>query len=269
MNFSVLRFFFPGLLASCLFVRAADPLSTLPLRDGERLAYRVSWAVVPGAGEIKIEARHDAAQAPRLIVTTTTATRFFARLLLPFDAQSESIFDLQSGKLLSIHETANQRGKVTEHTVTFDYAARKANYQVPGGKEAPRLLDMPAGDPVDLIMGLLSTRAWNIKEGETRDSLVLFNDDFYELTIHAARYEQVSTSLGTFQTLVLEPRMDKTPPKGMFKRGSSVRVWISQDERRLPVRFEVELGIGTGTATLESYTPPASAEASDEKNPRP
>ena len=55
--------------------------------------------------------------------------------------------------------------------------------------------------------------------------------------------------------------MDKTTPKGMFKRGSKVRVWIAQDEHRLPVKFEVEFKIGTGTATLETYTPAGAAPA--------
>jgi hypothetical protein len=286
------RWLTPFLLAGACCVRAADVPSTsaiaatsgpaepaaatMALRDGERLEYRVSWAFMIGAGEITVGARHDAAANPRLIVTSTTATRgFIARRLLPFDAQAESIFDLQTGHLLSLHEFSKQRSKTSEHSVTFDYVKRQATYTVPTSPDAPRVIDIPPGDPVDLIIGLLQTRTWNIKEGETRDALVLFKDDFYELTIHAARYENVETSLGMFRTLVLEPRMDKTPPKGMFARGSSVRVWISQDARRLPVRFEVEFSIGTGTATLEAYTPPAAkatraASAKvDEKNSRP
>ena len=84
----------------------------------------------------------------------------------------------------------------------------------------------------------------------------MFEDEFYQLTIHAVGHEEVETSLGTFMTQVLEPRMEKTPPKGMFKRGSKVRVWISQDSRRLPVRFKVEFKVGSGVATLADYRPP-------------
>lgn len=238
--------------------QAAAP--SLPLQHGERLSYRVSWAVILGAGEIKIDAKADpAAPDKRLIVTSTTATRGLTRMLLPFNARAESIFDLRTAQLLSLHEKNNHRGRDNEHTVTFDYAARTANYAVVGA--APRVLPMPEGDPVDLIMGLLETRSWNIGPGERRDVLVLFDDDFYELTIHFARYEEVRTPIGTFQTTVLEPRMDKTAPKGMFRRGSKVRVWIAQDDHRLPVKFEVEFKIGTGTATIDSYTPPAKSAA--------
>lgn len=237
----------------------------MPLRDGERLSYRVSWAVVPGAGEITISAVNDsAAPRPSLRVTTTTSTRRLARLLLPFDARAESVFDLSTGKLLALTESSQTRDKRAEHTVTFDPEARAASYRR-SGDTASRALAVPAGDPTDLIMGLLQTRTWDLKPSESREALVLFDDDFYELTIHFARYEEVRTSLGTFNTIVLEPRMDRTAPKGMFRRGGTVRVWIAQNEERLPVRFEVEFKIGTGTATLESYSPPKTAHAA---NPR-
>jgi hypothetical protein len=247
----------------------ATPTLTLPLRDGEQLTYRVSWAIVPGAGEIKISAEQDTSTPhPRLVVTTLTATRGIARRLLKFNAEAKSIFDLKTGKLLSLHETSTQGDKESKHSVTFDHEARQATYIAANASEKPRVLAIPSGNPTDLIMGLLQTRSWDLQPGQKRDVLVLFDDDFYELTIHMARYEDVQTRMGRFKTIVLEPRMDKTPPKGMFKRGSSVRVWIAQNNHRLPVKFEVEFKIGTGTATLESYQGPVVAPPPDAKDPR-
>jgi hypothetical protein len=246
-------FLFAFLLAPLL--RGAD----LPLQNGESLRYRVSWAILPGAGEINIDARHAPTSPDRLVVTSSTATRGLAKMLMKFSARSESTFDLSTRRLLSMHETANTRGKETEHTVAFDYASRQATLTRIKPKQESIPLPMPEGNPADLILGLLQTRTWNLKPGESRDALVLFDDDFYELTIYATGYEQVRTNAGTFDTLVLEPRMEKTEPKGMFKRGSTVRVWIAQDSHRLPVRFQVEFKIGTGTANLESYQSPTPA----------
>lgn len=261
MRFHTLLWFVSA-VASTVGLPAAP---ALPLQDGERLTYRVSWAIVPGAGEIRIAARQDAA-TNRLIVTTNTATRRLAKMLLPFEAEANSVFDLETGRLLSLHESNVTKNKRSEHTVTFDYASRMATYKGGSPTDQPRQLSIPPGDPTDLMMGLLQTRTWDLKPGQKRDALVLFDDDFYELTIHMARYEDVETPAGKFRTMVLEPRMDKTPPKGMFRRGSSVRIWIAQDAHRLPVKFEVEFKIGTGTATLESYQePPTPRNAS---NPR-
>ncbi len=267
------RPFFLSLLLATLAARSIAALP-LPLQNGEKLTYRVSWAIVPGAGEIKISAQQEpVAGEPRLVVTTKTATRRLARILLPFDAEAKSVFDLKTGRLLSLQENSVQRDKKADHSVTFDHSGRQATYIAGNEPDKPRVQPIPPGDPTDLIMGLLQTRSWDLKPGEKRDALVLFDDDFYELTIHMARYEDVRTPLGTFKTIVLEPRMDKTAPKGMFKRGSSVRVWIAQDTHRLPVKFEVEFKIGTGTATLEAYegpsTAPLPAATADAKNSRP
>jgi hypothetical protein len=270
---------FRALTSSLFAVSLACALraaSSLPLQDGEQLTYRVSWAIVPGAGEINISARQDFA-TNQLIVTTNTATRGLAKMLLRFKAEANSVFDLKTGKLISLHEVNETKGERSAHSVAFDYASRQATYTTEGSAAPPRQLPMPPGDPTDLMMGLLQTRSWDLKPGQKRDVLVLFDDDFYELTIHMARYEDLETPVGKFRTIVMEPRMDKTPPKGMFRRGGSVRIWIAQDSHRLPVKFEVEFKIGTGTATLEAYKPPspgkppagtARSRATNATNPR-
>jgi hypothetical protein len=254
MRLSRLAWFLP------LLCPAAQAAGHLALGDNEHLTYHVSWVVLPGVGSIEISA-HSAVDpvtgAPCLRVDTTTATVGIAHLLLPFEARSESLFDGFSGRLLSLDEYSVARRKTNNHRVRFDYSSGVAWYTTPPPAATRRRLALPQGYPTDLITSLLTARTWNLRPGQTHDALVLFNDDFYLLTIHAIAYEDLETPLGTFHTLELEPRMDKTPPKGMFRRGSRARVWISQDARRLPVCFEVEFKFGTGIATLASYTPPA------------
>lgn len=50
------------------------------------------------------------------------------------------------------------------------------------------------------------------------------------------------------------PKMD-TNPRGIFRKGGQIRVWLAQDEHRLPVRFEVKVRVGTAVGLLTSYTP--------------
>jgi hypothetical protein len=234
------------------------------LEAGESLTYRVGWGILVGAGEIKITA--DAVPPPdgrpRLKVVTTTATRGFARALFPFDARAESIYDVVTGRLLFTADTSKSEKKDTQVSVAFDYVKKTAAVTNARAPETSVELKMPDGHPQDLIMSLVQTRYWNLKPGERQDALVIFGDEFYELTIYAERYEEVRTPLGTFNTLVLIPRMEKTPPKGMFRRGGAVRVWIAQDDRRLPVRFQVDFKFGAGVATLVKHAPAEGASVS-------
>ena len=101
----------------------------------------------------------------------------------------------------------------------------------------------------------MQTRAWNLKPGEKCDVVVQFGRDFYELSIYADHFEEVSTPRGTFQTLVLIPRMESNA-KGMFKKGGEIKVWIAQDETRLPVKMQLKLNFGAATLLLSKYQAP-------------
>jgi hypothetical protein len=228
------------------------------LEAGEALTYRVGWGILMGAGEIKIiaDAPSPPDGKPRLQVITTTATKGFARALFPFDARADSVYDVVTGRLLFTAETSKSEKKETKTSVVFDYQKHEATVTDVQAGAAPVVVKMPAGDPQDLIMSLVQTRRWNLKPGEKKDALVIFGDDLYELTIYAERYEEVRTPLGTFNTLVLVPRMEKAPAKGMFRRGGAVKVWIAQDDRRLPVKFQVDFKFGAGVATLIRHVPP-------------
>ncbi len=251
-------------LLTSLSALAASPL---PLGDGEVLTFRVGWGIFTGAGEIKVSAKAEPlGDDARLKVTTTTSSGGFLRNFYPFDARAEATYREADGRLLMSNESSTSKKKQTQQSLVFDYDHRKAAYVNSVRPDRTAELTLPEGNPMDLITSLIQTRTWDLKPGEKQDALVIFDDDFYELTIYAVAYEDLRTPLGKFKTLKLVPRMEKTPPKGMFKRGSTVSVWISQDERHLPVRFEVEFKFGAGVATLVDYTPATAANA---KNPRP
>lgn len=257
MSFIRSTWLLPLLAASVLRASSAAPLA---VADGEMLTYHVSWMLLPGVGAVTVKAvaTTDPTGAPLLRVISTTGTRGLAYLILPFEARSESLFDGATGRLIWLGESSQTRKKHMSHTVSFDYAKGTANYTNSANPDEIRPLPLPHGShPTDLITCLLEARNWNLQPGQSHDATVLFDDEFFELTVHAIGYETIFTPRGQVTALVLEPRMEKTPPKGMFKRGSTVKVWIALNQPHLPVRFQVQFSFGLGTATLTDYRPPA------------
>ena len=246
-------------LGTC-HVSSAD----LALSPGEELAFRVSWGVFFNAGSIEISARDEStSQRSTLVVSSKTATRGVVRRLLRFEATADSVYDVESGRMLIHTEQSLSSRKQTNFALELDYEKRLGRFTDFVNPSRTQDIAMPEGAVNDLIMSLIQTRSWQMKPGDKRDINVAFEKDIYELTVYALRYETVETSLGKFRTLVFQPRMEKTPPKGMFKRGSTVQVWIAQDDpRRLPVKFEVEFKFGAGVATLVKHNLPASGAAS-------
>jgi len=265
----MIRFF----IVLFLFTLWASSASSAPiaLGDGEMFKFRVGWGPVWSAGEIRVNAeRVETSGKQTLRVVTTTSTRGVIRALYPFDAAAESIFDGDDGRMLEATASSAAGKKKTKATAVFNYPEKIVNYTDLLNPSRTTKIPLPEGGPVDLITSLILTRNWTLKPGERGPAVVMFDDEFYELSIIAQRYDRVHTPWGDTQALILEPKMEKNP-KGMFKKGGEVRVWISQDERRLPVKFEVAMKFGTGTAYLTEYHPPNNKPPAGvaDANPRP
>ena len=229
-------------------------------RDGESFTYKVGFAIFSNAGNITIAAHEqklDGADVMR--VTTDTKSRGIVRGLYAFDNKAEVVIDKQTGRMLRVRESGADPRRATDSDISFDYATRTARFTDRVRTQRSAEISIPEGNPVDLISALVQTRDWNLKPGEQRPLLVQFGRDFYPLSIYADHYEEVSTPLGTFRTLVLIPRMEKDP-KGLFKKGGEIKVWISQDASNLPVKMQLKLSFGAATLLLSNYEAPVAAK---------
>ncbi len=246
----------PPLILSVLMPAflAAAPYNAF--RDGESFTYRVGFALFGKAGEITITAddeRKDGLDFMRVI--TETRSRGLVRAFYAFDNRAEVLIDKPSGRLVSVKESGADPKRASDSETTFDYEQRLMRHvdRVRTGRTAD--MPIPDGDPLDLISALVQTRDWNLKPGEKRNVLVHFGRDLYPLSIHAEGYEEVRTPLGKYKTLVLVPRM-QGEPKGLFKRGGEIKVWIAQDGSKLPVKMQLVLKYGTASLLLSEYRTP-------------
>jgi hypothetical protein len=244
------------ILASSAGSLLAAPFTAV--RDGEKFTYKVGFAIFSRAGDITISGKNDQdAGRPVIKVTAETTSRGIVRGLYAFDNKAEAVIDPQSGRLLSVHESGADPKRATDSDFVLDYGKRLATYTDRVRTERSGTVPIPAdSNPLDLISALVQTRDWNLKPGDKRDLVVQFGRDLYAITITAEGYEEVRTPMGKYKTLVLVPRMEKNP-KGMFKKGGEIKVWIAQDGSRLPVKMQLKLNFGAATLLLSSYEPPA------------
>jgi hypothetical protein len=247
-----------SLLFFCLTGLAALGAPFTAIREGESFTYKVSFAVFSHAGDIQISGQKPAGTADRIAITVDSRSRGFVRGLYEFDNQAVADIELSTGRLLRVKETGSDPKRPIDNEFVIDYDKRQATFTDRVRPARSNQLALPTGgDPLDLISALVQTRDWNLKPGEKRDVVVQFGRDFYPIAIHAEGYEEVRTPLGKFRTLVLVPRMEQNP-KGLFKRGGEIKVWIAQDGSRLPVKMQLKLNFGAATLLLSGYQPPVS-----------
>ena len=256
--FSLLVIAFTGASLSFDSAFAAEPLAMQP---GERLTFRVSWGPLGRAGELSVfaaPAGDDAQPLTEIVVRTASAG--LVRALYAFDGEARSVFDPEDGRLLSATATTRAKRKSTRASITLDHDAARADYVDHLDATRSTTVPLPQGRAMDLVTSLVEARAWSLRPGDKREVSVLFDDEFYDLTLHAIRYEKVRTDDGRRDALLVTPRMEGTQ-RGIFKRGGEVRVWLDRAPPHLPVRFEVQTKSGTAVALLTDYRPPAKPAA--------
>ena len=73
----------------------------------------------------------------------------------------------------------------------------------------------------------------------------------YPLIVKVLKKEKVKTKAGTFNTIVVEPQIRG---EGIFvSKGKSLKVWLTDDKYKMPVKMTVEVFIGSVSAELLEY----------------
>ena len=65
--------------------------------------------------------------------------------------------------------------------------------------------------------------------------------------VQVLRREEIETALGRFKTVVIKPLLKS---EGIFARTGEMYIWLTDDERRIPVLMKSKVKIGSITATL-------------------
>lgn len=105
----------------------------------------------------------------------------------------------------------------------------------------------------DVVSAFYFMRTYNyrgMRKGQKVELQNFYKDSTYTLTVVFHGREEVEVEAGTFRTVVLEPIMEEG---GLFKASGRILVWLTDDERRMPVQVDAEIPIGSITSELIEY----------------
>ena len=129
-----------------------------------------------------------------------------------------------------------------DFTARFDHDAQKA-YTSEGVYPVPAFTQ-------DILSAFYFMRTYDYSKMKPGSRVTLKNfykDSTYTLTVVYHKRETIEVAAGTFKTIVLEPIMEEG---GLFKASGSILVWMTDDERKIPVQVDAEIPIGSITSEL-------------------
>jgi hypothetical protein len=110
---------------------------------------------------------------------------------------------------------------------------------------------IPSG-ALDEISYLYLARLLPLEVGQRYEFERYFKEDGNPATVEVLRREEIRVPAGRFKTIVLRPEI---ATDGMFGEGGEAEVYVTDDERRIPVRLKTSLSVGSGNMYLTGYDP--------------
>lgn len=87
--------------------------------------------------------------------------------------------------------------------------------------------------------------------GETTTLYNFYKDTSYTLLVRFLGRQELEVEAGTFKTIVVEPLVKEG---GLFKSEGRIVIWLTDDDRKLPVRVNTKVVIGSIDVELTSYS---------------
>ena len=244
------RLFFLLFTGILVFAHAADaaeaPPSLKPLFAlGERFTYRVSWMGLHAATAVM-----EAGQAPpmdgrrtlRFVTTATSSpvvTKFYA-----VDNRVESIVDAETLSPQKLLFRRREGKRKNDYDVTFHHAQGNV-LSIKDGE--PTTIPIPP-DTQDSISCLYVIRNMPLLQPGFSQVMTVHHDKKnYRLEVKIEAIEKVRGPWGEIEAIRALAIM---PFQGIFLNEGNIRVWFTNDDRRIPVRMKAKVIVGSVVADL-------------------
>lgn len=232
----------------------------VPFGDGETLKFTAQYGML-SVGEATMSVDLDGVKNGRRAIhfTSGSATgRAFSRVVYAFQGTGESWVDPEGLYSIGFVTDQSQRGMQDIQEWEFDYergvAMRDREKKLVGGatRSSEKEYTLARTHVQDSMSMIYFLRAFPLKVGSKLESNVFESKKVWTLTVNVVGRERIKTKAGTFDALKVKPEVTTLDGKKQDK-GQMV-VWLTDDERKLPVRIDAATGYGNVTAELTSFT---------------
>ena len=224
-------------------IEVPGPANLEAVRLGEKLLFEVGYGPISaGYGELSIPTIIEYEEKLCYLIQSRAWTNTAFNLIFPVQDMFTSIWDAES--LYSYRtEKHLSEGKYRANRWTkFDQKNHRAITKKYDLETYPRVQDV--------LSSFYYSRTLNLAIG---DSIPLPNHtdgQNYPVLIITHAKERITVPAGTFDCLIVEPIL-KTP--GLFNQKGRIKIWVTDDKIKMPVKMETQIMIGSIHAELIEY----------------
>ncbi len=227
--------------------QARDHREPLPFQPGERLVFEVSWEFIrAGEAVLEILPVEDFDGEPSFHFVMTAKSTPFIDVFYKVRDRYDAYTDVgMSHSLLYIKKKGGRRKK--EIRVPFDWVKMESQYVAIGEEWKPISLLPNSFDPLAVFYAF---RLNDLKVGKTLHAAVCDGKKCVMGSAEILKRERIQVKGTDYNAFLIEP--DLKDVGGVFEKSkdAKIKIWVTADHRRIPVRFESKVVVGSFVAEL-------------------
>jgi hypothetical protein len=214
----------------------------------EILDYAIEWRLIPaGTAKLTLTSLPRPSAAASEVKLHIESAGLVSRLFRVDDEYTalEGANSCSQSSFLSAHEGSRSK----ETRVVFDAQNRRATWterDFVKNATSTQVVEIPACVH-DVLGGLMALRSLRLEPGKTAGLPLSDGKKFVQVKVESQRREELKTELGTFKTIRYEVFLFDNV---LYKRSGHLHVWLTDDDRRLPVQLQFRLQFTIGTITF-------------------
>lgn len=216
-----------------------------PFNEGEELIYEISWfGISAGTGRLHVKDKViKEGREVYHIAYYANSSELFSKFY-KVDDMAETFMDVAGffpwSFRLKVREGRNKRDVET----IFDQIGHTAKFTK--DKDEPKIVSVPSSVQ-DAFSSLYYLRTKNLKVGEKVVIDVFEDKKNWQVEVHVIKKERIKIYSGEIDTVLVKPLLKF---EGIFKRKGDLYIWLTDDERKIPVQVKTKIVIGSVYARI-------------------
>lgn len=217
---------------------------------GERLVFSVEYGIVKaGSATLSVTGpeQYEGLMAYRITANARSNPAFSA--FFRVNDTNSALLDIVQLHTLHFSKNLEEGDYRSSEDVLFDQEAGTAFYPEEDDEEE-RLVSIPP-HALDVLSCMYYARTLPLEVGEVYTMDCHTDNDNYPLQVTVVREERIRVPAGTFDCILVKPELRS---EGIFDQQGEILVWMTNDDRHMPVLMRSAIVIGEIACLLEDYT---------------
>jgi hypothetical protein len=230
-----------------------DPWSSArPFQIGEQFTYEISWMNIKAGTAVMGVTTVTEENHPLVKLVTTAQSRPAITKFFPVDNRVESILNPET--MLPEHLTFRRREGKKNEDMEYTFDQKKGTViEVKGGSTETLPILPHTHDAISCLYYVRSELT--PRPGWSLTMNVHHDRKNYTLNVLVEKVETIRGAWGELETVRVLVVM---PFQGIFLNQGNIRVWFTNDARRIPLRMKAKVIIGSLVADLVTGLPASS-----------